>query len=217
MTALTIRLNGFAFRGIRFPPGENGSCELAAKHGHSLAGNPHAIAYAPRADKSSACGSLESDEIVAAQALLPERAQAAVGRARDRVFVNAERGREKPRDVVIVGAGSAARDDHAARLQPPQTFEVRLERAHNLFAARLHQVVETRSAHVAGLYSQRGFQNYGRGVGFRRRGREIHFDPSPLLLCRQQAGSSMKARWLIGMEVALLPEKMRARESGMAA
>src|ERR1700674_6005303 len=65
---------------------------------YCLAGNKDAVSLATGADKSASRRSLVSDQVIAAQTLLPERAQTAVSRTRDGVFVDARRGGEKTRN-----------------------------------------------------------------------------------------------------------------------
>ena len=134
---ITFRVNGIAPFDISFAPGVNGSDQLTAEYGDGLPGNANAITDATRADESSASGGLKSDEIVAAQALFPERAQTTVGRTRHRVFVNARRRREEARDEIIPGPGRTARDNHAPPLQPAQSCKVWFKRAHSFFVGNL--------------------------------------------------------------------------------
>lgn len=69
--------------------------ELGAKGGDGLATHQNAVAEAFGADGTAASGGLKPRELVAAKALPPERRQAAMGRASDRVFVDAAAGAKK--------------------------------------------------------------------------------------------------------------------------
>src|ERR1700730_8505125 len=75
--------------------------QFAPHHGYCLAGNENAIALATGADETASRGSLVADQAITAQAFLPVRAQTAVRRTGDRIFVNACTRGEKTRNIVV--------------------------------------------------------------------------------------------------------------------
>src|SRR5665213_4230809 len=122
-----------------FTPHQSSSNQFSTQHSYGLARKKYAIPFAAGAHESAPRGSLISRQVVTTQAIPPKRSQAAMRRSRHGIFVNAGCGSKKSRYIVVPGGGSAARDDHGARLQLPNSCKIRAKRSQDFFIFHFHQ------------------------------------------------------------------------------
>src|SRR6201998_2691590 len=191
--------------------------QFTSQHSYCLAGNEHAVALTTGAHKSAARRSLISDQIVPAETFLPERSQATVGGAGDRVFINSRPWSEEAPHKIAIRTRRSAGDNQSARPQPADLRGVRAQRTHGIFIFRFGKIVKTSQANAFDSYSECRLHFFvGNAVADGRRGGKIQLDPGSLLLGSEDTGSSMETRGLILSEMSLLPKHMRARQRRVA-
>src|SRR5260221_14594047 len=141
--------HGFSGFGSSFMALLGRSDQFALHHSSRLAGNENAVTLAASANKSASRRSLVSNQVIPAQALLPERAQTAMRRTRDGIFVNPCRGSEKARNVVAIRTRWTARYNQPARLHPADLCKVWSNGSQGVFTIDLNQIVEPAPPYVS--------------------------------------------------------------------
>src|SRR5450631_812164 len=189
------------------------SNQFASHHGYGLAGKEDAILFTARAHISSTRGGLVSDQIVSPQTFFPERRQAAVSRARDRVFVNTSRRRKETRNIIVVRTEGSTCEYQPTRFQAPNFREFRAQGSHGLFTFCFNQIIKAAASNDSSLDPQCQLHILGieSGVWACGGGRKIQFDPDPRLLSRQHAGFSVKSRKLVRLQASLFPKDVGTR------
>src|SRR5579864_6575390 len=191
--------------------------QFTAQHGHGLSGQNHAVTVQPDPQHTAARGSLVGQELFFSQAARPVRRETAMGRASHRVFVHANRRREEAGNKVeAVGLGTCSHNNAPDRDFSEQR-EIGFKPTQDTFRRDFDQIIEL----VAAYMLQRGAQCFAqprqRLGPFLCLDWKIHLNPIAALVCREQSAACVEPRLLVRIQVALLPECMRARQRGVAA
>lgn len=138
-----------------------------------------------------------------------------MGRAGDRVFVDAEAGGKEAGDEIVAVVPRRG-DHHTAHGQMAQGRMIRLHFSHNLGRFYLHQIVEAALAHKTGGHAQGLLQPVGARRLGRRPGRKVEFDPLAHFAGGEQAAAGVETGFGFRGQTARLPEGVGAGKSGVA-
>ena len=153
-------------------------------------------------------GRLPGHELILVQPLLPEGAQATMGRPGNRVFGDADAGGEEAGDEIVTRPGGGGSDHYPALSQGAQFGQVGLQFKYFLLGGHFHQVVDAVAPGKQRLDSQ---SRYDAGVNFLgpgRLGRKIQLNPPALLPGGEQAAEGVKPYCLAGPGQTLAEEDM---------
>ena len=168
-----------------------------------------------------AARSLVSDQLRLTQLLLPVRAQAAMGRAANRVLVHSDARREEPGGEIEPGVGRAAGHDHPATREGLELADLRPEALERRFVVELDQHVESiRPAKRidAGIAASSTASSSGeRDLRRHRLAREVELDAVRAATGGEQAAPGLEARGQLVGDVPFLPEDVRRRQGRVAA
>jgi hypothetical protein len=161
------------------PGGDRGVAlhgELAAQHRDRAAAEENPFTSDPDVDHPAAGRHLVAHQLALAQARRPERPQAAVGGAGDRVLVHADGGGEEARDEVELGPRRGRGDDHAADCHRAQEREVGADGSHGLLAVKEQEVVKLVTPEVERPRAERLEEGFRRLGGLLGLGGEVQLD-----------------------------------------
>src|SRR5690606_248335 len=121
------------------------------QHGHGLPPQKNSILPHRGSDRSPSIRYLISHEIVATEALGPERPEGAVRRSGDRVLAYPQSRSKEARDEVEPVGDRGAGDDYAPGVYGGQQGEVRVKSPNRLFVGQFDEQVGTAAPDPDGL------------------------------------------------------------------